>query len=97
MDFPSPLVAVSAAWDAFWTSWVRQHLPQPLLGLLAGCNGVIALLLGLLPAAPLDRQFVLHPLEGLFDNLLLAATRWIASSLASRSWASLVWRSRIVA
>ena len=49
-----------------------QSLPQPLLGLLAGCNGVIALLLGLLPAVPLGGQFVLHPLESLFDNLLLA-------------------------
>jgi hypothetical protein len=45
---------------------------RPLLGLLAGCNGVIALLLGLLPAAPLGRQFVLHPLERLFDSLHLA-------------------------
>ena len=49
-----------------------HRVTQPLLGLLAGCNGVIALLLGLLPAVPLDRQFVLHPLERLFDNLHLA-------------------------
>ncbi len=49
-----------------------QHLPHPLLGLLARCNGVIALLLGLLPAVLLNRQFVLRPLQGLFDSLLLA-------------------------
>jgi hypothetical protein len=50
MDFPSPLVAVSSAWDAFRTSWGAKHLPQPLLGLLAGRNGAIALLLRFLPA-----------------------------------------------
>ena len=49
-----------------------QHLPHPLLSLLAGCNGVIALLLGLLPAIPLGGQFLPHALESLFDNLLLA-------------------------
>jgi hypothetical protein len=32
--------------------------PQPLLGLLAGNNGFITLLLGLLPVVSLDRQFV---------------------------------------
>jgi hypothetical protein len=50
---------------------ILGHLQQPLLGLLAACNGFVALLLDLLPAVPLDRQFVLHPLESLLDNLLL--------------------------
>ena len=49
-----------------------QHLQQPLLGLQAGCNGIIALVLGHLPPVPLDRQFLLRPLEGLLDNLLVA-------------------------
>jgi hypothetical protein len=48
-----------------------KHLLYPPLGLLAAGNGIIALVLGLLPAIPFDRQFVLHPLEGLLDNLLL--------------------------
>jgi hypothetical protein len=50
----------------------HHHLLHPLLGLLAGCYSPIALLLSLLAAVPLDRQFVLHPLKSLFDNLLLA-------------------------
>jgi len=50
----------------------RQHLSQPLLGLLTACNGVIALLLGLLLAVPPHGQFLLRPLEGLLDNLLVA-------------------------
>jgi hypothetical protein len=50
----------------------HQHLPQPLLGLLAGCNRPTALLLDLVPAVPLDCQFLPHPLESLFEKLLLA-------------------------
>jgi hypothetical protein len=50
----------------------REHLPQPLLGFLAGRNGVIALLLGLLPTVSLNLQFVPRPLEGLFHKLPLA-------------------------
>ena len=54
-------------------SLALDRVTQPLLGLLAGgCNGVIALLLDLLPAAPLGRQFVLPPLERLSDSLHLA-------------------------
>jgi hypothetical protein len=51
----------------------HHHLSQPVLGLLAGNNGLIALLLGLLPMVPLDRQFVLHSLENLFCRPLLSA------------------------
>ena len=65
-------VRLGAAWDAFWAFWGREHLPQPLLGFLAGRNGVIALLLGLLPTVSLNLQFVPRPLEGLFDKLPLA-------------------------
>jgi hypothetical protein len=43
----------------------RQHLWQPLLGSLTACNGVIALLLRVLPQAPLDGQFLLSPLVSL--------------------------------
>jgi len=50
----------------------RQHLPQPLLGLLAGYNRPTALLLDLVPAVPLDCQFLPHPLESLFEKLLLS-------------------------
>jgi hypothetical protein len=49
----------------------HQHLPQPLLGLLGGCNRPAALLLDLVPAVPLDCQFLPHPLESLFEKLLL--------------------------
>jgi hypothetical protein len=49
-----------------------KHLLYSPLGLLAAGNGIIALVLGLLPAIPFDRQFVLHPLESLLDKLLLA-------------------------
>jgi hypothetical protein len=46
--------------------------PTPLIGLRAGCNGLIALLLGLLAADALDRHFLLHHLHSQFGNLLLA-------------------------
>jgi hypothetical protein len=36
-----------------------QHLPQPVIGLQAGCNGLIALLPGLLAADALDRHCLL--------------------------------------
>ena len=75
----------------------REHLPQPLLGFLAGRNGVIALLLGLLPTVSLDRQFVPRPLEGLFHKLPLAVRTQDRLALASLSWANSVWRSWIVA
>jgi hypothetical protein len=53
---------------------LSAHLKRPtsLLGLLTAADGVIALLPGLLPPLPSDRQFVLHPLESLLDSLLLA-------------------------
>jgi hypothetical protein len=44
------------AWDAFWASWNHPAPPAPLLGSWRGFNGFIALLLGPLPAGPLDRQ-----------------------------------------
>jgi hypothetical protein len=76
MDFPCLLVVcgrvgLGGAWDALWASWPANHLPQPFLALLPGRKGFVALLLGLLPPVPLGRQFVLHPLERLFDSLLL--------------------------
>ena len=42
------------------------------LGLLAGCNSFIVLLLSLLPVGSLHGQFILHTLESLLDNLPLA-------------------------
>ena len=39
---------------------------------LPTCNGLIALLLGLLAGGTFGRQFVLHPLEGLLIGLSLA-------------------------
>jgi hypothetical protein len=65
-------VGLGAGWDALRAfSGARAH-PQPLLGFLAGRNGVIALLLGLLPTVSLNLQFVPRPLEGLFHKLPLA-------------------------
>ena len=49
-----------------------QHLPQPLLSLLAGYNGLVPFLVGASPELPLGGQFLPHALESLFDNLLLA-------------------------
>ena len=77
--------------DAFWTSRVAQHLQQPLLGLLAVCNGFIALLLGLLPARPLAANSSRTLWRTRSTTCLSLSARWIASSLASRSWANLVW------
>ena len=74
-------LTASASWSACGSSVDRgtaggrlqgildhQRLPQPLLGLLTGYGYFIALLLGLLPAVPLDRQFILRPLERLLGN-----------------------------
>jgi hypothetical protein len=42
--------------------------PTPLIGLRGGCNGLIALLLGLLAADALGRHFLLHPLHSQFGK-----------------------------
>lgn len=61
--------ASTALWDGFRAAWATSTSCSRSL---AGSKGVIALLLGLLSPVRLDRQFVLHSLESLFDNLLLA-------------------------
>jgi hypothetical protein len=70
----------------------HHRFPQPLIRLRAGCNGLIALLLGLLAADALDRHFLLHHLHSQFGNLLLAIHTLDRLILASGPWTNLVWR-----